>query len=144
MRTKVKLVNGEEAAIRAVQAFRTEGHSLDEIYVLAHDGDKVNELSRLTDANTIGVMEEGVATAFANLFRSRGDQLRAKMESLGISALDAQRYEEELDKGRIMVLVWYDEETGTLDRADAAAPRRPRPEEIVLPPVGGAVMSERR
>ncbi|WP_426449786.1 general stress protein [Paenibacillus sp. S-38] len=144
MRTKLKLVNGEEAAIRAVQAFREEGHSLDEIYVLAHDGDTVSELSRLTDANTIGVMEEGMATAFANLFRSRGDQLRAKMESLGISALDAERYEEELDKGRIMVLVWYDEDAGTLDRADEAARRRVRPEEVILPPIGGAVTSERR
>ncbi|MCZ8519675.1 MULTISPECIES: general stress protein [Paenibacillus] len=144
MRTKVKLVDGEEAAIQAIRQFRLEGHSLNEIYVLAHDGDTAQELSRLTDTKTIGMMEEGMATAFANLFRSRGDQLRAKMESLGISALDAERYESELDRGKIIVLVWYDEDTGTLDRADEAARRRPRPEELLLPPVGGAVMSERR
>ncbi|PUA34963.1 hypothetical protein C8Z91_33840 [Paenibacillus elgii] len=142
MKTKVKLVEGEEYAIRAIRGFREEGHSLNEIYVLAHDNDRTEGLSRLTDTNTIGVMEEGMATAFANLFRSRGDKLRAKMESLGISALEAERYEKELDKGRIMVLVWYEDDTRTFERTNEdLVRRREHPEDVAIPPMGGIYMS---
>lgn len=137
LRTKIRLVNEEEGAIRAIRGFREEGYSLSEIYVLAHDDDRTEGLRRLTDTNTIGVMEEGMATAFANLFRSRGDQLRAKIESLGISPSEADRYESELDRGRIMVLVWLEQDTRTFEREDeTAARRRERVEDVAIPPMG--------
>lgn len=117
MRTEMKLVLNEEQALRAIRSFREEGRSLNEIYVLAHDGERTADLSRLTDTNTIGIMEEGMATAFANLFRSRGDQIRAKMVSLGLSEQEADKYEQELEKGKIIVLTWYDEDTRTRDMA---------------------------
>ncbi|MBP1153891.1 MULTISPECIES: general stress protein [unclassified Paenibacillus] len=137
LRTKIRLVNDEEAVIRAIRGFREEGHSLNEIYVLAHNDEQTEGLSQLTDTNTIGIMEEGMATAFANLFRSRGDQLRAKLEGLGISASEADRYESELDKGRIMVLVWLENDTRTLEREEEDAARRhERVEDVAIPPMG--------
>lgn len=137
LRTKIRLVNDEDAVLRAIRGFREEGHSLSEIYVLAHDDDQTEGLSRLTDTNTIGIMEEGMAAAFANLFRSRGNQLRAKLEALGISASEADRYESELDKGRIMVLVWLEDDTRTLERKDEdTARRRERVEDVAIPPMG--------
>ncbi|UUZ81606.1 general stress protein [Paenibacillus sp. P26] len=134
MRTEIKLVTNEEQALRAIRTFREEGRSLNEIYVLAHDGERTEGLSKLTDTRTIGLMEEGVVTAFANLFRSRGDQIRAKMQSLGISEQEAERYEKELDKGKIMVLSWYDD-TSMLDR-EAALKQAERERETSVPPMG--------
>ncbi|MCZ8516205.1 general stress protein [Paenibacillus filicis] len=74
-RMHIRLVHNEEQALRAIRSFREEGHSLNEIYVLAHDGERTEGLSKLTDTKTIGMMEEDMAKAFANLFRSRGDQI---------------------------------------------------------------------
>ncbi|MEK8130936.1 general stress protein [Paenibacillus filicis] len=136
MNTKIKLVDHTDQAIRAIREFREQGHPLSEIYVLAHESNRTEELSKLTDTNTIGMMEEGVATAFANLFRSRGDQLRAKMESLGISEAEAGRLEAELDKGRVLVLVWHDDNNHLRDEEEARL-RRDRREEVLVPPVGG-------
>ncbi|WP_159888175.1 general stress protein [Paenibacillus puerhi] len=136
MNTKFKLADHTDQAIRAIREFREEGHPLSEIYVLAHESDRTDELSKLTDANTIGMMEEGVATAFANLFRSRGDQLRAKIESFGISAAEAGRLESELDKGRVLVLVRHDEDNHVRNEEEAAL-RRDRREETFVPPIGG-------
>ncbi|MGG2196962.1 MULTISPECIES: general stress protein [Paenibacillus] len=133
MRTMIKLVDHVEQAIRAIREFREQGHPLSEIYVLAHDSERTEELSKLTDTNTIGLIEEGMATAFANLFRSRGEQLRSKMESLGISAGEAERYEAELDQGRVLVLVWHDENK----EREEAERRRERPEDAYVPPIGG-------
>lgn len=56
------------------------------------------------NTNDIGVAEQGIVNSIANVFRSRGDELRSKMESLGLSNLEAQRFEEELDRGRIVVI----------------------------------------
>ncbi|SDE08235.1 Heat induced stress protein YflT [Paenibacillus sp. UNCCL117] len=136
MNTKIKLVDHTDQVVRAIREFRDEGHPLSEIYVLAHETDRTDELSKLTDANTIGMLEEGVGTAFANLFRSRGDQLRAKIESMGISAAEADRLEAELDKGKVLVLVWHDDDNHVRDEQEAAL-RRDRREETFVPPIGG-------
>ena len=56
------------------------------------------------NTNDIGVAEQGIVNSIANVCRSRGDELRSKMESLGLSNLEAQRFEEELDRGRIVVI----------------------------------------
>ena len=134
MRTKIKLVDHVEQAIRAIRAFRDEGHPLSDIYVLAHDREQTEELSKLTDTNTIGVIEEGMATALANLFRSQGERLRAKMEALEFSAGEAERYEAELDKGRILVLVRCPEEE---PRERSCAEGRQQPKQLYVPPTSG-------
>ena len=38
------------------------------------------------------------------MFRSRGDELRAKMESLGLTENEANKYEQELDFGKVVVI----------------------------------------
>lgn len=71
---------------------------------MAHSKDRSENLTNAMNTNDIGVAEQGIVNSIANVFRSRGDELRSKMESLGLSNLEAQRFEEELDRGRIVVI----------------------------------------
>ncbi|NHN29748.1 general stress protein [Paenibacillus agricola] len=109
MNNKVRLVTHEEQAISEIRAFQQEGYTLEEIYVIAHDNDTTEGFSKLMSTKTVGIYEEGITNAFANLFRSRGDQLRVKLQSLGLSKDEADFYEKELDKGKIMVMAWIDD-----------------------------------
>jgi hypothetical protein len=73
----------------------------------------------------IGVAEEGILTAIANLFRSEGDELRAKLRAMGVSAEHARVLERDMDLGKIVVLAWsgntYDDDN--YDREIAYYPR---------------------
>ncbi|GGG09063.1 general stress protein [Paenibacillus abyssi] len=104
MKPTVQVLDTGMAAINAVRDLNQRGYSQDDIYVLAHDDDHTDSLADATNANTIGMSEEGVFTSMANLFRSRGDELRAKLESIGLSEQEADQYEQELDKGKVLVI----------------------------------------
>jgi hypothetical protein len=104
--TKVHTVNNPVEVQEQVYKFQTEGYAKDQIFVLTHDKDRTKRLAENTDAERIGIAEEGLGTAIANVFRSTGDELRAKMRSMGISEQDAERLEREMDQDRILVIAW--------------------------------------
>ncbi|MBD2868029.1 general stress protein [Paenibacillus arenilitoris] len=104
--TKVHTVDNITEVQQQVARFRTEGYDKDNIFVLAHDKDRTKRIADNTDAEKIGVTVEGLGNAVANLFRSSGDELRAKMRSLGISERDAERLEVEMDRDKILVIAW--------------------------------------
>lgn len=104
--TKVHTVNSILEVQQQVNHFQREGYSRDNIFVLTHDKSRTNRIADNTDAELIGIAEEGLGTAIANIFRSTGDELRAKMRSLGIAKLDAERLEQEMDKDKILVIAW--------------------------------------
>lgn len=104
MLTQVKTVSTVEEARSAVQAFVDEGYVHPSIYVLTHEEKRTDLVSDVTEASQIGIIEEGVFTALANLFRSRGDELRAKMRSVGISERDAEELEAQMDEGHIVII----------------------------------------
>ncbi|MEK4800642.1 general stress protein [Oceanobacillus sp. FSL K6-0118] len=101
---QVKLVENDVQAKEAIEQFLNQGFTRDEVYLLAHSKDRSENLTNAMNTNDIGVAEQGIVNSIANVFRSRGDELRSKMESLGLSNLEAQRFEEELDRGRIVVI----------------------------------------
>ena len=74
------------------------------MYVLAHEKDVTDDVADHSKAEKIGVDDTGVGTAFKNMFRSKGDTLRAKMQEVGLSAAEADRYEERLDQGKILLI----------------------------------------
>ena len=57
------------------------------------------------DVNTIGIKEEGLGTSIINVFQKTGDQLRNKMQELGLNEEEANFYEEKLDEGKILLFV---------------------------------------
>ncbi|MFJ7726076.1 general stress protein [Neobacillus sp. NPDC097160] len=100
----VKVVENGLEAKREIEQFIMQGFTKDEIYLLAHDKNRSEDLTDSLDIEDIGVSEQGVFDSIANVFRTRGDELRSKLESLGLSKVEAEQYEEELDQGRVVVV----------------------------------------
>jgi hypothetical protein len=106
MNTIVWTVNDVEEVKEKVQQFIRAGYPDNSIYVLTHDSDRTKRVAEETNTDRIGLIEEGLGTSIANIFRSRGDELRSKLRSLGVSKSEAERLEAELDKDKIVVIGW--------------------------------------
>jgi hypothetical protein len=104
MKAYAKLVNNGLEAYDVVSDLHRQGFTEKEIFVLAHDREKTDRLADVTDANKVGMSEEGMFDTVANLFRTRGDALRNKIESMGFNEHEATMYESELDRGKVLVM----------------------------------------
>ncbi len=99
-----KLLENGVQAIEEVNRLRSSGYTKDNIYVISHDQDRETRIVDAADINEVGLSEEGLFGAIANLFRSRGDALRFKITALGFSSAEATFYEKELDLGKVLVI----------------------------------------
>ncbi|OPG95286.1 general stress protein [Chryseobacterium mucoviscidosis] len=99
-----KVVENGVQAVEAVKELQITGYLADHIFVLAHEKDRTDRIADTADAKEIGIKEEGLFDSMANLFRSRGDELRAKIVSMGFTEAEADFYETELDKGKVLVI----------------------------------------
>lgn len=99
-----KLVENGIQAVETVKELRDADYLAENIFVLAHSEDRTDRIADKADAKEIGLKEEGVFDSIANLFRSRGDELRAKIVSVGFTEAEADYYEKELDKGKVLVI----------------------------------------
>lgn len=99
-----KLLENGVQAIEEVNRLRSSGYSRDDLYVISHDQDREGRIIDAANTNEVGLSEEGLFGAIANLFRSRGDALRFKVTSLGFSRAEAGFYEKQLDKGKVLVI----------------------------------------
>jgi hypothetical protein len=88
-----------------VISLKNRGVDKEDVYVLSHDDERTNRVSDKAGANTIGLSEMDLETAVGNIFKKKGDELRAKLQEVGFSEQEASRYEEKLDEGRILMLV---------------------------------------
>ncbi len=104
--TKVLTVNNVLEVREKLEELVNEGYAKGNLFVIAHDERRTDHISEHTDATKIGILEEGPITAIANLFRSKGDELRAKLRSVGISEEHAEQLERELDKGLVVIVAW--------------------------------------
>jgi hypothetical protein len=100
----IKIVENGVQAKKEIANFMMEGFTKNEIYLVAHDKNRSENLTDALDINDIGVGEQGILEVVANVFRSRGDELRSKLESLGLSAAAAERCEEKMDQGKVIVV----------------------------------------
>ncbi|MEY2194148.1 general stress protein [Neobacillus sp. BF23-41] len=101
---QVKIVENDVEAKKSVVQFLNQGFTKEEVYILAHDKDRSMDLTDVTDTNGMEEYDQGVFESLANVFRSRGDELRSNMESLGLSYFEAQQFEGELDMGRLVIV----------------------------------------
>ncbi|WP_261303778.1 general stress protein [Paenibacillus andongensis] len=116
--TRVSVTSNLQEAQNKVQQLYREGFEREHIYVLTHSAEGTDFVANYTGAEQITMAEEGVLTSIANLFRSRGEELRAKMRALGVPEMEASRLESELDKGKILVLATPSTEVRAYDGAD--------------------------
>ncbi|NUU61186.1 general stress protein [Paenibacillus agri] len=99
-----KVVENGVQAIEEVNQLRSSGYSKEDIYVISHDQEREERIADIADSNEVGLSEEGLFGTMANLFRSRGDELRSKITSLGFNDAEADFYEKELDRGKVLVI----------------------------------------
>ncbi|KAB2333128.1 general stress protein [Cytobacillus depressus] len=91
--------------LNEVKAFESSGVQSDDMYVLAHEKGRTNEIASQLGVNTIGLKEEGIGTALKSFFESTGNTLRNKMQEMGLSKEEADVYEMKLDRGKILLFV---------------------------------------
>ncbi|MBP1964734.1 general stress protein [Paenibacillus aceris] len=116
--TRVSVTSNLQEAQNKVQQLYREGFAREHIYVLTHSAEGTDFVANYTGAEQITMEEEGMLAAIANLFRSRGEELRAKMKALGVPDVETSRLERELDKGKILVLAKPSGEYRAYDEAD--------------------------
>lgn len=113
MKPAYKEFFNDEEVITAVNALKASNISEDDIYVITHDDDRTDRVASNADANKVTASETGLGTAIKNTFRKKGDELRAKFEELGFGENEAQQLEEQLDQGKIILVVTNQPETFT-------------------------------
>jgi len=101
---KVDVVENGVQARDKLSLLATEGYTKDEVYLFAHDKEREDDLAEALGAGDVGMKEQGLINTVTNVFKKRGDELRAQFESLGLSADEAERYERELDEGRLVLV----------------------------------------
>ncbi|MBU0904416.1 MAG: general stress protein [Planococcaceae bacterium] len=95
----------DEEAIRGIQEIKAKGVQEDDIYVLTHEDHRTSQVAEMADANTVGITEQGLGTSIANVFRKKGDELRAQFEELGFSKPESEQLEQKLDQNKVVVVV---------------------------------------
>ncbi|WP_394188211.1 general stress protein [Paenisporosarcina quisquiliarum] len=95
----------DEEAIRGIQEIKAKGVLEDDIYVLTHEDHRTSQVAEMADANTVGITEQGLGTSIANVFRKKGDELRAQFEELGFSKSESEQLEQKLDQNKVVVVV---------------------------------------
>lgn len=87
-----------------VEELVAEGYTHDDIYIFAHDKKRGGNISDALDTEKVGIKEQGFLDSMKNMFTSRGDELRSKMEAAGLSTEEAATAEEELDQGKLIII----------------------------------------
>ncbi|SNZ09134.1 Heat induced stress protein YflT [Terribacillus aidingensis] len=105
MKPFLKEYTNDEKLQEDIQLLSTKGVHKDNIYVLSHDDDRTKRVSSKVDANTIGLSEMDAKSAVGSMFSKQGDELRAKLKDIGFSQEEAEDFEEDLDEGKIFLIV---------------------------------------
>lgn len=102
--TKYLTVENVVQAKEQVELLEAQGHARDDIYIFAHDKRRDNHISDALETKEVGIAEQGFIDSMKNMFSSRGDELRNKMEAAGLTAEDAADAEEQLDTGKLVII----------------------------------------
>ena len=99
-----RIVENGVQAKEIIDGLVTEGYTRDEIYIFAHYEKRSEDITKELHTESVGLKEQGMMEAIKNIFTSRGDELRSKMQSVGLTEQEAADAERELDKGRLVVI----------------------------------------
>ena len=103
MTVKTTVENAVQAKVE-IEKLVKEGFTHDDIYIFAHDKKRGGNISDALDTEDVGIKEQGFLDSMKNMFTSRGDELRNKMEAAGLSTEEAATAEEELDQGKLVII----------------------------------------
>ncbi|PYZ92001.1 general stress protein [Salipaludibacillus keqinensis] len=100
-----KEFHNDEEVVGSVSSLKEKGIDAENIYVVTHDDDRTDRVADNADANTIGLNEQDFGTAAKNVFRKKGDELRAKFNEVGFTQEESDALEGKLDEGKVIVVV---------------------------------------
>ena len=103
MTLKLTVENALQAKTE-IENLQTQGFTHDDIYIFAHDKNRQKDITDALDTESVGMKEQGFLDSMKNMTVSRGDELRAKMAAAGLTEQEAADYEEELDKGKLVII----------------------------------------
>lgn len=104
MKPVVKEFKDDVELKEEVKSLAAKGVSKDNLYVMSHDEDRTDRVADSVDASKVGLDEQELSTAVKNVFRKKGDELRAKFKELGFTQQEADNLEEKLDHGTILLV----------------------------------------
>lgn len=87
-----------------VEKLELRGYSRDEIYIFSHSKKRNDHISEALHTEEVGISEQGFIDSMKNMFVSRGDELRNKMEAAGLSVTEAANAEAQLDTGKLVII----------------------------------------
>ena len=99
-----KTVENAVQAKKEIEDLVTKGYTHDDIYLFAHDKKRGDHISDALDTETVSMKDQGFFKSMKNMFTSRGDELRSKMEAAGLSKEEAAQAEMELDEGKLVII----------------------------------------
>lgn len=105
MKPIVKEFLDDKGLMQEVKTQAANGVKKENLYVISHDDDRTDRVAGNVNANEVGIGEEGLGTAVGNIFRKKGDELRAKFKELGFDQSEAGELEEKLDHGKILLMI---------------------------------------
>lgn len=100
---KMTVENAVQAK-KEIEKLEAQGFTHDDIYIFAHDKKRNKDITKALDTEEVGIKEQGFLDSMKNMTSSRGDELRAKLAAAGLSDQEAEQYEEELDKGKLVIV----------------------------------------
>lgn len=103
MTVKLTVENALQAK-EEIEKLETQGFTHDDIYIFAHDKKRTKDITDALDTESVGIKEQGFLDGMKNMTSSRGDELRSKMAAVGLTEQEAAQYEEELDKGKLVII----------------------------------------
>lgn len=103
MTVKLTVENALQAK-QEIEKLETQGYSKDHIHIFAHFKERSDDINHALDTKDVGIKEQGFFESMKNIFTSRGDELRNKMEATGLSKEEAAAAEAELDKGKLVII----------------------------------------
>lgn len=107
MATILTIENAVQAK-QEIERLEREGFERDDIYIFAHDKDREKDIKNSLDTESVDVGEKGLFSSMKHVVGKRGDELRDEMQAIGLSKQEAEMYEEELDKGKLLLVAKKD------------------------------------
>ncbi|MBD2843714.1 general stress protein [Paenibacillus sp. IB182496] len=104
MHNSVQVLDSGAAAIDAVRDLSQRGYTHDDIWVLAHKGDRFRSTVDLGRSSRLGVAAEGFFNCMARLDRYDGNQeLHERLLELGMAADEAERFSRQ-GRGQLLIV----------------------------------------
>ncbi|MDY0943375.1 MULTISPECIES: general stress protein [Priestia] len=103
MNNTIIAINGAETK-KAIETFLQEGFTRNDIYLFTYNRENSKNLMNVTGTSDVGLAEQHIFDSIANVFRSREEEIRKKMHSLGLSEIEIKQCLERMDRGDIVII----------------------------------------